>query len=211
MTLEKQLRFWVIALVALIAFLWVFSGVLTPFVAGMALAYLLDPVADALERRGLSRMAATLVILAGAILIFVLALLLVLPPLARQLVELFGELRPFIPDTLRTLFGLQEGDLAGLAELFNGTAPAVTDAAAQAGTAAGGAAPAPVDPGSGFSIEALRNRLDSVNVEAVRRFFEENAGTIANILGRIADQGAAVFGLLSVVLVTPVVARTSGP
>ena len=38
-------------------FLYMFSDILLPFVAGMALAYFLDPVADRLERLGLSRTA----------------------------------------------------------------------------------------------------------------------------------------------------------
>ena len=55
MTLEKQLRFWLAALAIFIAFLWLFSSVLLPFVSGIALAYLLDPVADRLEALGLPR------------------------------------------------------------------------------------------------------------------------------------------------------------
>ena len=42
---------------------------LLPFVAGMALAYFLDPVADRLQRLGLSRAAATLLILIAFIVI----------------------------------------------------------------------------------------------------------------------------------------------
>ena len=43
--------------------LYVFSDILLPFVAGMVLAYFLDPVADRLQRFGLSRFMATVVIL----------------------------------------------------------------------------------------------------------------------------------------------------
>ncbi len=43
------------ALVVFVIFLLAFRTILLPFVAGMALAYFLDPVADWLERRGLSR------------------------------------------------------------------------------------------------------------------------------------------------------------
>ena len=42
--------------------LWVFSPILLPFIAGLVLAYFLDPVADALQRLGLSRLAAALLI-----------------------------------------------------------------------------------------------------------------------------------------------------
>lgn len=52
----------------------VFSSILLPFVAGAALAYLLDPIADWLERRGLSRTAATLLMLVIFAVVFVLIL-----------------------------------------------------------------------------------------------------------------------------------------
>ena len=46
--------FWIAALVVFVALLWLLSDVLLPFVAGMALAYLLDPLADRLERLGVA-------------------------------------------------------------------------------------------------------------------------------------------------------------
>ena len=45
-----------LAFLALIAMMWLFSDILLPFLAGLALAYFLDPVADALERAGFSRL-----------------------------------------------------------------------------------------------------------------------------------------------------------
>ena len=47
--------FWVAALAVFVAVLWLLSDILLPFVAGMALAYLLDPVARRAERLGISR------------------------------------------------------------------------------------------------------------------------------------------------------------
>ena len=55
----------------LLLFLWVFSGILLPFILGMALAYLLDPVADRLERRGMSRFWATITIVLLTVLVLV--------------------------------------------------------------------------------------------------------------------------------------------
>ena len=60
---RRQVIFWLVAAAVLIGFLYLFSAILLPFFAGMILAYFLDPVADWLERRGLSRMAATVLIL----------------------------------------------------------------------------------------------------------------------------------------------------
>ena len=57
----------VIGLAAVVAFglvVYLLREVMLPFVAGIALAYLLDPLADRLERLGLGRLAASLMILA---------------------------------------------------------------------------------------------------------------------------------------------------
>ncbi|MCB1483173.1 MAG: AI-2E family transporter [Rhodobiaceae bacterium] len=103
MTLNQQLRFWVIALAAVLALLWLFADILLPFVAGMALAYLLDPVADRLERMGLPRLAATLLILAVFTVIFIVAVVALVPVLASQLDALILRF-PEYADRLKTLF-----------------------------------------------------------------------------------------------------------
>ena len=54
---RRQIRFWTITAIVLAVLLYVFSAILLPFVAGMVLAYFLDPVADRLQRLGLSRTA----------------------------------------------------------------------------------------------------------------------------------------------------------
>ena len=61
--LRRQVLFWSLAALLFVGLLFVFSSVLLPFVLAMCIAYFLDPVADALERLGLSRLMATLVIL----------------------------------------------------------------------------------------------------------------------------------------------------
>jgi len=83
-TLKQQLNFWALAFVAFIAFFYVFSDVLVPFLAGMALAYLLDPVADWFERRGFSRSVATLLILALFVIVVLIVLVIAIPILADQ-------------------------------------------------------------------------------------------------------------------------------
>jgi len=85
LSLQRQMMFWVGALAAFILFLVVFRTVLLPFIAGMAVAYALDPVADWFERRGFSRMAASLVILVLFVILLVLMFVLFVPILANQL------------------------------------------------------------------------------------------------------------------------------
>jgi predicted PurR-regulated permease PerM len=86
-SLRRQAIFWLVSIAVLVLFLYVFRSILLPFLAGLALAYFMDPVADFLERRGLSRLAATVVILLMFVVVFVIALVLVVPILATQLSE----------------------------------------------------------------------------------------------------------------------------
>lgn len=81
---RQHAMFWLGTLVLFVLFLWIFRGILLPFVAGMALAYFLDPVADFLERLGLSRMASTILIVLMFVLVFVFSLAFIVPALVRQ-------------------------------------------------------------------------------------------------------------------------------
>ncbi len=99
---ETQLKYWSIAAVAIVLVLWLLGDVLLPFVLGSALAYFIDPVADRLERMGLSRSAATALITASALVIFVLLLLLVIPALIAQGIDLIRTL-PQLTSQLRDL------------------------------------------------------------------------------------------------------------
>lgn len=92
MTLQRQIGFWLGSLVVFILFLVLLRDILLPFIAALALAYLLDPLADRLERMGMSRLAATIVILFVFILIFALALILLAPLLGQQLAGLVARL-----------------------------------------------------------------------------------------------------------------------
>lgn len=107
---RDQLRYWGIALAVLVLLLWLLGDVLLPFVLGGAIAYFVDPVADRLERWGLSRTAATALITAAALLIFAIMALLVLPTLITQTIDLveimphlFRDLRDFVDTRFPTL------------------------------------------------------------------------------------------------------------
>ncbi|MBC8035966.1 MAG: AI-2E family transporter [Rhizobiales bacterium] len=108
MSLQRQVVIWIGALVAAILVLWLLSAILLPFIAGIVLAYFLDPVADKLERLGLPRLAATLTILLFSILVLALALVLIVPILGDQI----GKFASDLPALLQ-----------GLAVRFNELAP----------------------------------------------------------------------------------------
>ncbi len=85
MQFERHMVFWIAALAVFAGLLWLLSPILLPFVLGMAIAYVLDPLADRLTKRGMSRLAAVLLILGAFVVAFALLLLLILPVLASQL------------------------------------------------------------------------------------------------------------------------------
>ena len=106
----QQLRYWGIATAIFLAAMWYLGDVILPFVLGGAIAYCLDPVADALERRGLGRVAATVLITILAIIIFVVVALAVIPTLIRQAIalanvapQLFHDLQSFLTERFPAL------------------------------------------------------------------------------------------------------------
>jgi predicted PurR-regulated permease PerM len=96
MGFRRQMTFWVAALVVFVAALWLLHGILLPFVAGMAIAYLLDPLVSRLERLGTGRTVATLLIVVLFVLVFVVLILLIVPVLAEQLWALIGKLPEYV-------------------------------------------------------------------------------------------------------------------
>jgi predicted PurR-regulated permease PerM len=98
---SQQLRYWGIAALVFLLLLWFLGDVLLPFIVGGAIAYFLDPVADRLERAGMSRVAATTVISLIALLLVVLLVLAVIPTLVNQLTALVNA----APDIAKRLQG----------------------------------------------------------------------------------------------------------
>src|ERR1044072_7788362 len=85
MTLTRQMTFWVLTLLVGVVALYILRQILLPFVAGMALSYLLDPLANRLERLGVNRLVASIAIIGAFVLGFVILLLLFVPGLVGQL------------------------------------------------------------------------------------------------------------------------------
>lgn len=165
MTLQRQATFWFIALVAVILFLYVLSDILLPFVAGLALAYFLDPLADRIERLGAGRLAATSIILAVFVLIFVLALLIVVPILVDQ----FSNFADRLPTYIQTLSKfLNESSPDWLKKAF---------------------------------AEGSRSFEESMSTYAAK-----GAAWVATLLRSLWSGGMALVSLLSLVVITPIVA-----
>lgn len=106
----EQTKYWGIATMVLLVTLWFLGDVILPFILGGAIAYFLDPVADRLEKMGLSRVLATVLITVLALIIFTLMALLIVPTLVSQTLslvesapEIFNKLKGFLTERLPSL------------------------------------------------------------------------------------------------------------
>jgi len=102
-TRDKTLVFWTLLLVLTILAMIYLREILLPFVAGAALAYFLDPIADRMVRAGLSRLIASILILSTFALITFLLLVTVVPFLIRELREAVTDLPSYI-ESIHTFF-----------------------------------------------------------------------------------------------------------
>lgn len=165
MTVERQLRFWLIGFAVFLVALYLLRGVLLPFVAGMAVAYLLDPVCDRLEAWGLSRTLATTVLTVLFLVVAVAAVVLLIPVLAGQVASLLER----VPDLIEALRG-QSARLLAIVE-------------------------ARVDP-------AMIERIEGAVAGSADRLVAW--GT--QFLGQVISGGVALANLISLLVITPVVA-----
>ena len=88
MKTEKRVYFWIGGLILFVTLVHLLSPMLLPFVAGILIAYFLDPIVDRLERVGISRGVASAIILMVLFLIGLGFLMLLIPALQRQMLEL---------------------------------------------------------------------------------------------------------------------------
>ena len=96
----KDLRdisvFWVCVIAAFAGFLWLFQDILTPFILGLAIAYLLNPLVIRVQRLGWPRWAAVLFLLVSFLIVASLAIGLLVPVLAREAGQLLSEMPAWI-------------------------------------------------------------------------------------------------------------------
>ena len=165
MTASRQLLWLGGGVAAFAVLLWLFKGILAPFVIGMAVAYFLDPVCDRLQLVGLSRTAATSLVT----LLFILlvgALLAVVVPLV------VGE----AANLVRAMPGYIHELRANVAELF----------------------------------EFMETELDPMVFDQMAQVLEGSRKRLATWATGVAQDvvtgGVALFNVLSLLLITPIVA-----
>ncbi|QGM98556.1 AI-2E family transporter [Methylocystis parvus] len=178
LSLERQLALWGVTLLVLAAILYLLSPVLAPFVAGTALGYLLDPVADRLQKLGCSRLGAALLLLSVFLAVLVTGLVILLPILTHQLAGFLTAL----PGYLQTLHGLVTEWSAHFTNEY------LKDFLEKYGWAGAGAS-------LNVDIEKYFNDLAS-----------QGASMVGDFLKSLLWRGYALINVISLVVITPVVA-----
>jgi predicted PurR-regulated permease PerM len=165
MALQRQVAFWVAALAVVVAVLWLLSDILLPFVAGMVLAYLLDPVARRAERLGISRAVSALVMVTVFIVVLVVVGMLVAPILSDQVAAFLDNLPRYLT-RLQSI--VTDPSRPWLAKIFGARLP-------------GG------DKSAGGLVA-------------------QSSGWITAFLASLWSGGRALFSVLSLLIITPIVA-----
>src|SRR5215467_7256627 len=82
---SRPILFWIATFAATTAVVVLLQQVLLPFVAGAVLAYLLDPLANRIERLGVNRAVATLAIIVFVLGLITVTIILTVPVTIREL------------------------------------------------------------------------------------------------------------------------------
>jgi predicted PurR-regulated permease PerM len=176
MTLQRQVLIWFALLGLVIYVLVTLSSVLLPFEAGLILGYLLDPLAERLERMGVNRLGATLVLLAMFVLLLVLILLMLVPILAHQ----FAALIENLPGFAIRLQQLATDEGGKLLESYGGET---------------------------LRKLGLTNGLTPADMQnSIGSFVGQGSTYLIGVLKSLWSGGTALLSLVSLVIITPVVA-----
>lgn len=104
----RERLYWVVGLVLLaLGLIYLLRSVFAVLFTSIVLAYLLDPVVDRFEARGMRRETGIGLLFSGALLALALVLLVVLPSVAREFTELSGNVGTYIGELKVWLSGMQ--------------------------------------------------------------------------------------------------------
>jgi predicted PurR-regulated permease PerM len=164
---QRRTLFWGLLIAAGIFFLWRLSDILLPFIAGMAIAYLLDPMVDWFERRRVPRTLGTTIVILLVTALLVALLFLVVPLFEKQVVDLAKRLPGLFTQATTRLDALSR------------------NLQLEAGV--------PED-----QVQSIQQTVTERGTAAI--------GWLASHVGSVVTSGLAVVNLLSLLVITPVVA-----
>lgn len=162
---KTQIRFWAGASALFILFVWIFKSVLTPFVLGIAVAYLLNPLIKRFSTTGIKRTTSAIIILTVFFILVVTMIIIMAPIIAKESSGLIKDL----PVYLDKFFTLIQPYTSWLQAAM----------------------------GEGYITDA-------------KTFLKDNISKILSVSGGVAGSiaagGQAVVGMVTTLLLTPLVA-----
>ncbi|AQX19844.1 AI-2E family transporter [Bartonella sp. WD16.2] len=112
-SMKKQVFFWLGTLIFFVIFMFVFGAVLLPFVAGIVLAYFLNPIVQLLEKVGIRRVFGTILITLFIVIIFVVALTILIPIASWQIQQFVSSGLPIYVSRIQNFFTESNFDWVG--------------------------------------------------------------------------------------------------
>ncbi|MBX4335569.1 AI-2E family transporter [Bartonella raoultii] len=102
--MKKQIFFWLGTLIFFVLFMFVFGSILLPFVAGIVLAYFLNPIVQLLEKFGICRVLGTILITLFIGVVLVAALIILIPLISGQIQQFVSDGLPVYINRIQTFF-----------------------------------------------------------------------------------------------------------
>ena len=171
-----KVGFWAAAFIVAVALLWLFNAVLLPFIMAAVLGYLLDPLANKSQRLGLQRVWATTIILVGSLVVIVLTMVFFTPMLVRQVA----------------------GFAKALPDLVNRAQDLVANLSDQFAHGWGSALLAKLGLGDAGTMSEIKSSASD--------FVNKGVAWAVAFFNGVLSRGAALLDLLSLIVITPVVA-----
>ncbi len=167
---NRQLKFWMIAGVVVVGLLVLLRSMLLPFVAGLTVAYFLDPAVDKLEERGVPRTAATALVTFIFFSTLIFAVIMLYPVLQSQVLGFAANIPLYVERIRDVIWPAIEEGLATL------------------------------------SVAGIKIPEANELREAVVSFSGEAVAWAGDVLRRFWSGGLALFNVLSLLFITPIVA-----
>ena len=162
---QRQIIGWLLALTALVLTVGLLRSALLPFIIGLAMAYMLNPLADSLQRIGMSRSVAALLIVTLFSILALLAMVLLVPWIAAELKDVAANMPRYLEQTRKMLDEAAERWLGGQGSV-------------------------------------LRAKLD----QGFAEISQYGSSAASTVILSVLSGGKAVVDIVSVVLITPIVA-----
>lgn len=163
--IKSNKAFWLALFVFFCLAVYVLRSVLLPFVAGIVIGYLLDPIASRFEKMGMNRTVATILVMLLALVVLVPALVLLINMLDSQISTFIAAAPSYVAKVLKKLEPL---------------------------------------------LLKLQEDFPALEADKIKAYISSNMSNNLKLFGKvikgIVSGGMAIVNLLSLLLITPVVA-----